>query len=221
VATNVTLRQLIAFGFGVSNARSGMLVIGGPRWIDADRFDVQAVAAGGDIPRGQTGPLVRTLLEERFGLQAHRERRERPIYNLVQEREDRRPGAGLRLSSADCAAGGSPIAAAARAPRCGLLSAPGRLTGIAVTMSQLAEAVAPFAGRVVVDRTGLGQPFDLDLQWTADQAAGTADGSGLPPSSDLPGLFTALKEQLGLALEDARGPVDVVVVDAVGPLRPN
>src|SRR5688572_33124536 len=58
VATNVTLRQLIAFAFGVPNSHFEMIVIGGPDWIDADRFDVEARVSTGDIPRGQSGPLV-------------------------------------------------------------------------------------------------------------------------------------------------------------------
>jgi uncharacterized protein (TIGR03435 family) len=223
VATNVTLRQLIAFAFGISNSRSEMLVIGGPQWLDADRFDVQAVAAGGNIPRGQTGPLVRALVEERFRLRAHRETRERPIYHLIVDRADGRLGPGLRPSTVDCN-GGGPAAAGAAVPRvrCGLLSAPGMLTGLAVMMSQFAESIAPFSGRVVVDRTGLDQAFDIEFKWAADQRGATPDGSTTTPVAvDMPGLFTALKEQLGLKLEDARGPVDVVVVDSAIPLTPN
>ena len=66
---------------------------------------------------------------------------------------------------------------------------------------------------MIVDRTGLSQFFDVDLKWTSDSPSGDAVGG-----INLPGLFTALKEQLGLRLEDARGPVEVVVVDSVASL---
>lgn len=222
VATNVTLRQLIAFAFGVSNARSEMLVVDGPRWLDTDRFDVQAVATGGDLPRGRTGPVVRALLADRFRLQAHRETRDRPIYDLVVDRPDTNPGPGLRRSTVDCNRGGATAAGTTTSrPRCGLLSAPGSLTGLAVTLPQFAEALAPFAGRVIVDRTGMEQAFDIEFKWAAEQASAPAVEGTSPAPADVPGLFTALKEQLGLKLEDARGPVDVVVVDAVSPLTPN
>lgn len=200
VATNVTLRQLVAFAFGVPNSHFEMIVIGGPDWIDADRFDVEARVSTGDIPRGRTTPLVRALLEERFQLRAHRETRDRPIYQLVVDRPDRRLGAGLRRSTADC-----------KVARCGLLQASGSAGGMGVTIPQLADALAPFAGRVILDRTSLAQPFDIDLKWTPDAT----------PANDAPGLMTAIREQLGLRLESARGPVDVVVVDAVNQLKPN
>jgi uncharacterized protein (TIGR03435 family) len=200
VATNVTVRQLIAFAFGVPNSHFEMIVIGGPDWIDADRFDVEARISTGDIPRGQAGPLVRALLEERFRLRAHRETRERPVYELVVDRPDRRLGLGLRSSTSDC-----------RVARCGLLQAPGSAGGLGVAIPQLADALAPFAGRVIVDRTGLEQAFDVDLKWTPDAT----------PASDTPGLMTAIREQLGLRLESARGPVDVLVVDGVRRPTPN
>jgi uncharacterized protein (TIGR03435 family) len=215
-ARNVTLRQLVAFAFGISNSRSDMLVTGGESWLDADRFDVEA-AAGVDLARGQTGPLVRALLEERFLLRARLETRDRPIYHLVLDRADGRLGPGFQASTASCAAsGGAPNGGTSR---CGLLEGPGSISGLGATAADFANAVAPFAGRVVVDRTGLQGPFNIQLKWTPDQPrTGPNDAR---PSTEIPGLFTAVKEQLGLKLDDARGPVEVVVIESVSRLRPN
>ena len=239
VAVNVTLRQLVAFAFGVSNSQSEMLVIGGPAWVDEQRFDVEAVAPGGAIPPGQAGPMVRTLLEQRFQLRGHRETTERPIYHLRLDRADRRLGPMLRPTLTDCdarraarAAGTAPppppVQPAAPVqdpatirPRCGLRQGPGRFAGDGVTAAQLADPLAAFAGRMVVDRTELPGSFDIDLEWTPETRTADAATAQAPAPRELPGLFTALREQLGLRLEDARGPVDVVRIDSVSPLIPN
>jgi uncharacterized protein (TIGR03435 family) len=63
----------------------------------------------------------------------------------------------------------------------------------------------------VVNRTGLTGRYDLSLQWTPDDVS-TASA----PSADAPpGIFTAIQEQLGLALESTKGPVPVLVVETV------
>jgi uncharacterized protein (TIGR03435 family) len=59
--------------------------------------------------------------------------------------------------------------------------------------------------RPVVDRTGLTGTYDVDVQWNPD-----------PASQDVPGVFTAIQEQLGLRLQPERGAVDVFVIEAVG-----
>jgi uncharacterized protein (TIGR03435 family) len=87
-------------------------------------------------------------------------------------------------------------------------------TGVA--MSDLARNLAPFAGRPVVDKTGLSGAFDLDLTWTPEQVSAGPEGtqSQTAPSSDSVSLFTAVQEQLGLKLDAQRGPVDVVVIES-------
>ena len=83
-------------------------------------------------------------------------------------------------------------------------------------MDALATALAPWAGRVVVDRTQVLGFYDFELRWTPDQPIRVPDDAP-PIASDPngPSLFTALQEQLGLKLEPTRGPVDVVVIDSV------
>jgi len=67
----------------------------------------------------------------------------------------------------------------------------------------------------VLDRTGLEGTFDLDLTFTPDAAAIPIGAAGAPS------LFTALQEQLGLKLESAREPVEVLVIDRAEPPTAN
>ena len=90
-------------------------------------------------------------------------------------------------------------------------------------MVDLADRLALYVGRVVVDQTGLAGGFDIDLEWTPDNWRVAPDGPQLSPdilrlppvSPDGPSLFTALREQLGLRLEATRGPVKVLIIDSV------
>jgi uncharacterized protein (TIGR03435 family) len=69
-------------------------------------------------------------------------------------------------------------------------------------MANLALTLSGTLKRRVVDRTGVEGKFDLVLDWAPDNAAG-----------DGPSIFTAIQELLGLRLEAAKGPVEMVVVD--------
>src|SRR5262249_52761215 len=92
---------------------------------------------------------------------------------------------------------------------------PGLLTGD-VTMSLIATFVSEAVGRKVVDRTRLDGAFVVDLHWAFDTAA--TDASGNPERAsdpDAPSIFTALREQVGLKLESAKSPVDVLVIDHI------
>ena len=94
---------------------------------------------------------------------------------------------------------------------------PGRLTGNIVTTAMLANALVPQVGRPVIDRTGLMQSYNVELEWVPDLAARSANGAVVPDAptggGDGAAIFTALQEQLGLKLEATRAPVDVLVID--------
>jgi uncharacterized protein (TIGR03435 family) len=81
-------------------------------------------------------------------------------------------------------------------------------TARAVTALGLAQSLPSNAGRIIVDKTGLGDKrFDFELKWSSDQEA-PADKGGTGPA-----IFKALEEQLGLKLEPAKEPVDTFVVE--------
>lgn len=83
----------------------------------------------------------------------------------------------------------------------------------AITMAQLAAAVEAGVSRPVVDRTGLTGTFDAELTFVRDTPPSVA-----PPTGTLVDGVTyrdAIKQQLGLDLRSERGPVAVLVIDAV------
>jgi uncharacterized protein (TIGR03435 family) len=229
--TNVTLNGMVAAAYQrfMWDSRE---IVGGPDWFNEARFDVIAVAPGGLPPVDADGfpsqllAMFRSLLEDRFKLIARWDTRERPIYNLVLDRADRRPGPTLVPAAVDCqkaaaafVAGAPPVSRPGRGRECNFsfTSEPGVLQGNAVTMAVLARflGVEGFE-REVVDRTGLSGTFDIDLLYLPDLPFGgvSADKLALDPKfAGRAGLVTSLREQLGLRVEAARGPVEVLVID--------
>jgi uncharacterized protein (TIGR03435 family) len=229
-AFNVTLGAMIRLAYRLQDFQ----IIGAPRWVDQDRFDIVGKPPAGEPLDLQ--PRMQSLLAERFNLQAHEETREFPIYALIVANENRKLGAKLTPSSADCAAiarqrGNAPTPATlpvpGTRPQCGMMNNGGKVSGGGITMAQLANTLSQFSGRIVLDRTGLSGTYDFDLEFTPDPAMrGRGPGGGLPPAAPVPGsdrvadsagtsIFTAVQEQLGLKLDSQRGPVPVLVIDSV------
>lgn len=84
-----------------------------------------------------------------------------------------------------------------------------------MTMASLAMALRGMAGRVVVDKTGLAGYYTLVLESTsiAPELGGVTGAAAT--TSDLPSVFTAVQEQLGLKLVSSRAPVEVLVIDRI------
>ena len=224
-ATNETLRALLSTAFDVESFR----VVGGPDWLDSDRFDVEA-RAGEAASREQTRLMLRSLLAERFRVRARLERRDAHVFALVRSRgAELGPQLRPAASEACVAEGLQPTGAAGKLPVCGRLSAgPGRMSGRSVSLELIATYLAPRLRRIVVNRTGLSGLFDIDLRWSLEDAQRAAlgrlspDGATPPPADPTyPGMATALNEQLGLRLEAAKGPVEVVVVESAARPSPN
>src|SRR5512144_2779244 len=49
-ATGVTLRMLVGIAYGTPQPLPNSQIIGGPKWIESDRFDIVAKAEGDVVP---------------------------------------------------------------------------------------------------------------------------------------------------------------------------
>ena len=75
-------------------------------------------------------------------------------------------------------------------------------------------------GKTVVDRTGLTGLFEAELRWTPDEPTVTGVPPDFPETAQAydpggPSFTTAIREQLGLRLENRRDSVDVLVIDRI------
>jgi uncharacterized protein (TIGR03435 family) len=195
---SATLLDLIATAYGLNKDH----VVGGPNWLDWDRFDIVAKAAPSATPV-MIPAMLRSLLIERFHLAAHPETRPVPGYALVfKNGPSRLTQATSPESSGSCTtqpndqAGGVPLAV---------------LFCRSVTMEMFAAVVKARAGGYldsdVSDATGVSGRWDFDLRWTPKVVLARAGADGIS-------LEAALDRQLGMSLERRMLNTPVLVVDA-------
>jgi uncharacterized protein (TIGR03435 family) len=232
--SSAPLRRLIQIAYELSDFQ----IVGGPDWQTSRLFDIQAKTADPVVGLHAMIPMLKALLADRFQLKVHTETREMPIYALVVARQDGQPGPTVVPSTTDCSTSERDLAeASARDPGalatlqagpgvpCAIMPVPAQAAGgmtmraNAASMAVLARMLTASTGRKVEDRTGLSGVYDWEM--TFDRAVRPritpqpgGDASAAAPVSDGPSLTTALQEQLGLKLEPARGPVDVLVIDS-------
>jgi uncharacterized protein (TIGR03435 family) len=207
-AVNLPVIQIIRQAYNLRPFQ----VLNAPDWTASERFDIVANAPEGvDFGTDKVARFLRGLLRDRFAFSARMETHDMPIYTLVTSRPDRKPGRRLEASAVDCTgpAPARPAGGQSDKPPCAML---GMMSGAnnrryemrGYAMATFAQMLGGAVDRLVVDRTGLGGTWNLEIDFSADAANPTAD--------DLPSIFTALQEQLALQLEPARGPVDMLVI---------
>jgi uncharacterized protein (TIGR03435 family) len=221
IATNATLSELIQNAYGILSFQ----VIGGSDWTNSERYviDAKMDAETADalqklkledrvLARQQ---MLQALLANRVKLTTHRETKELPVYLLVIAKN------GSKLQPAKPGDTYPNGAKGRRGPvGQGMPYTTGRFvssaTGQGVPLSSLTAFLANQLGRPVLDKTGLTENFDFILKFAVARPGPDDTLNGRPmPDSDLPFLFEAIQQQLGLKLEPGKGPVEVIVIDHI------
>lgn len=235
VANETTVSALVYWSYRSSDGKAflGSQIVGYPSWATTDRFAVQAKVEGESrsVPLEEMQAMLRRTLQDRFQLKVHRETRQEQIYLLTVARPGRiklsadqsapppstgprgfdpnkPPARGTSLNYSTMVAG-SPLAA---------------MVGTAVPITTLVSMLQGQLQRLVVNKTPLDGLYDFSVKYTPADALSTAPAAApeaLSTSQQMPSLFTALQEELGLKLESAKGPVEVLVIDHVERPEPN
>jgi uncharacterized protein (TIGR03435 family) len=183
--------------------------------------------------------MLQNLLADRFRLVLRRELREMPVYTLTVATPGKMklsPNETTQPPNFPLPPGFPPTPPVGRGQKFVLIRVQGgvNMFGHAIPMSELTKDLRQHAGRVVVDKTGFTGVFDYNLEFAAQ--AGPAAPSAIPtpppspeavpplpgvpsvptaPQAPLPSLSDALAEQLGLKLEAARLPIEVLIIESV------
>jgi uncharacterized protein (TIGR03435 family) len=204
---NAPARLMLMNAYGLQFSQ----LAGAPDWLSSEIWSVDARAEG-NRTRDELMLMLQSLLEERFHLKVHRESREMPAYALTVAKN----GPKLPVPKEGACATPVPGQPEPAAPPCGRVRISMGPQGVlmeggSAAMSELARVLAIPLSRPVVDRTALSGAYDIRLQFADDGPGATP----APADAPNPGIFTAIQEQLGLKLESAKAPVDVLVIDHI------
>jgi uncharacterized protein (TIGR03435 family) len=188
-----TLAHMIALAYGVDDDK----ISGGPRWLDADKFDVVAKPPTTTQKKSEMQWMLQALLAERFQLKVRKEDKPFPVYVWTPAK------GGLKLTLSKSETDG------------GCEAQPGNgfflrvCTGL--TIEGFAEPVRMFSAgyfdRNVVDRTSAKGRYDFTLKWS---------GRGLiGHTPDAISLFDVLEKQYGIKTDQDRLPFPAIVVESV------
>jgi uncharacterized protein (TIGR03435 family) len=193
-----TMVDLIAAAYKVDPLN----VIGGPAWLELDRFDIAA-----KVPRAtsqETAALMlRALLADRFELDVQSDVRPQPAYVLTAGKSPKlKPAEGSGEQGCNFQ---QPAKDAPPAVRMNITFAC-RNTTMESFAQFLHNVGRPYMARPVVDSTELKGAWDFDFQWSFQPPRAGTDGIT---------IFDAVDKQLGLKLELKSAPLSVVVVNSV------
>ena len=222
------LKDELAVAFNVKQYQ-----ISGPDWLATGKYDIVAKLPDG-APRDQVRAMLQALLTDRFQMKPHHETKDFPVYALVVSKS------GLKMNElpadpADTAKERPAVNVSVSGGAGGVVANYGngsfftlgenRIEGKKMLMTNMADMLARFEDKPVVDMTELKGRYDFTLNFTHEDyqamliRAAITSGVALPPeaiqameraSGD--SIFSAL-QVLGLKLESRKAPLDVLVID--------
>jgi uncharacterized protein (TIGR03435 family) len=213
-----TMVDLIRTAYGIDADK----VLGGPSWLESDRFDVIAKAPPGATP--ETAKLMlQALLADRFKLVLHTDSHPLPAYALTVGK-----GGPPKLKEADGSGdiGCKPTVQTPPPPAPGGQNVPTIMLPTflyachSMTMAAFADALRTMNGAQqffdtspVVDQTGLKGAWDFTFKYTPKIPPGL--NVLLGPGFEIITIFDAVDKQLGLKLDSIKMPIPVMIVDSV------
>jgi uncharacterized protein (TIGR03435 family) len=189
---NVNMLRCIQTAYGVKPYQ-----IVGPDWLKSESYDIVGTVPE-HVSREKVAPMLQTLLADRFKLTLHRETKVLPIYELVAGKN----GAKIKAAEPD---GGSS----------GVWETAGQLTAKNEKMEDFATVLSRVLDRPVVDKSGLAGVFNFAFEYTREDQLMRQDSVGTHAANTptAPSIFTALEEKLGLKLQAAKAPVEILIID--------
>jgi uncharacterized protein (TIGR03435 family) len=222
---NATMVDLIRIAYGTDTDK----ILGGPNWLELDRYDVTAKLPEGSGATVDTKPMLQKLLEDRFQLKLHKETKPLPGFALVLGKKPL-----LKEAAGEEAAGCTPEGSSGGRGGPGvtmlsMMSSDGKATTMTLgpgmtihyichnmTMDAFASGLRSMMGapqvigpNPVLNETGLKGAWNFDVRWSMNFIGPMME------SGDRISISDAIEKQLGLKLDPRQIPTPVVVVDSV------
>jgi uncharacterized protein (TIGR03435 family) len=205
--TNVSLVDLLNDAF---NLKPGMLE-GEPKWAESNRYDIHGKILDSDeatlknLKPEDRRRMVREILEDRFHLKFHTESKPLPVYELQAAKD------GAKVQPIDAKDKGNAFHdVSPGGTSTNVHNGRGHMVAHYVALDSFCSSLSNQVSRPVINKTGMTGLFNIELNWSRDDAPVAEDDA-----SNFPPLFVAMEEQLGLKLVSAKDPVQIIVVDHV------
>lgn len=232
--TNATMVDLIRIAYDVDADK----VLGGPSWLESDRFDIFAQVPP-KTSQETARLMLQALLADRFKLMLHKDSHSMPTYALSVSKDGHKLKEASGSGEPECKMTIQQNSPAEAAAIQNALQNGGPVTLRVTTFlfSCHGMTMAAFAGQMhtmivapsyvgnnpIADRTGLKGSWDFDFKYTIKPPTngnapliGTANGVvQATVSGEYISLFDAMDKQLGLKLDAVTLPIPVILVDSV------